>query len=66
MVRIISKFFSLVEEFYFSRDWFAKKMRHVFVVDRSSGEFETITTYDSVEKQSKFKIKYTLNNFSYY
>ena len=55
-----------MEEFYFSRDSFAKKMRYVFVVDRRSGEFQTIITYDSVEKQSKFKIKYTLNNFSYY
>ena len=45
---------SSLDEFYFSRYWFAKKMRHEFVVDRMSGEFETITTYDGVEKQVKF------------
>ncbi len=43
-----------LNEFYFSRYWFAKKMRHEFIIDRISGEFETITTYDGVAKQVKF------------
>ena len=47
-------FRSSLDEFYFSRYWFAKKMRHEFVVNRMSGEFETITTYDGVAKQIKF------------
>lgn len=40
-------------------------MRYVFVADRMSGEFETTTTYNSAEKQTKFIIKYILKIFSY-
>ena len=48
-------FRSSLDEFYFLRYWSAKKMRHEFLINRMSGEFETITTYDGVKKQFKFK-----------
>jgi hypothetical protein len=47
-------FRSSLDDFYFSRSWVAKKMRHEFVINRMSGKFETITTYDGASKQFKF------------
>ena len=48
-------FNSSLDNFYFLRYWSVRKMRHEFLINRISGEFETITTHDGVEKQFKFK-----------
>ena len=48
-------FSSSSDTFYFSRTWIDLKMRHEFIIDRITAEFETITTYDDVSKQFKEK-----------
>ena len=47
-------FDSSSDKFYFSRYWVARKIRHEFIIDRISTEFESLTTYDDVSKQIKY------------